>query len=118
LALALFVGAASVLIGAVHASIRSADRMTIEARSVDVAASTLAALDVEASLSTGSNLDATVPLIRGWSRGLRVRPASGSLGALGMQEVEVIITHRDSGYVYRVVTLLRSNVRGAEAEER
>ena len=108
LALALFVGAAAVITGALNSSLDGVQRQKLNLHAANLAVSVLSELQMGArSAESAGPEDFPAPFER-WNWQLSLTPLESAAGeSSGLTRVEVIIRHDDPPLVHRLAQLLK-----------
>lgn len=108
LALALFVGAAAVIMSALNASLASLERQRLSSHAVDLAESLLAEIQLGIRpVATESTRPLPAPF-QDWTSEISVTPLNGSVdGAIRLKKVEIVVRHLEPALVQRLCQVLR-----------
>lgn len=110
LALVLFVAAAAVISGGLHASLETVDRLKLNAHAADLAVSVISELQMGARSADLTGPEPFEEPFDSWTWELvisAVETAESTSEAVPMSKVEVVIRHAELPVVYRLTQVVR-----------
>lgn len=118
LALVLFVAAAAVIGGAIHASINSVDRLRLNTHALNLAVTVLSELQMGIRSVQTPGPEAFREPFENWTWELQSEAVQSEIGeASSLTKVEVIIRHKQEPVVHRLSQIVRLGVVGRGKEE-
>ncbi|MCX6906109.1 MAG: hypothetical protein NTW03_22045 [Verrucomicrobia bacterium] len=116
-ALALFVAAAAVLTGGIHASLRSVERLRLGTHAANLAVTVLSELQMGLRSTDTAGPQPFAEPFENWTCELQTAPVESEIGeASTLTKVEVIIRHKEESVVYRLTQIVRLG-RAAQGKE-
>lgn len=110
LALALFVGAATVISSGLNASIQAVYRLRLETHAANLAVSVLSEMQMHARAIVDAGPEPFAPPFEKWTWKIEItQPETSPLEADAMRKVEVIIRHTEEPVVSRITQFMRSS---------
>ena len=108
LALTLFVAAAAVISGGIHASLRSVERLRLNTHAVNLAVTVLSELQLGIRSLESPGPEPFAEPFEDWTWELQSAPVESEIGeAASLTKVEVIIRHKDEAIVHRLTQFVR-----------
>jgi hypothetical protein len=116
LALALFVGAATVISSGLNASIQSAQRLRLENHAANLAISIMSEMQMHARPIAAIGPEPLPKPFQDWTYKIEVSQEEGNIADVdSLRPVEVIIRHSQENAVYRITQLFRASEISASA---
>lgn len=117
LALALFVGAATIISTGLNASIRSVDRVRLQNHAANLAITILSEMQMHARPIVAAGPEPFPPPFADWTFKIDIAQDEGAMeGADSLRAVEVIVRHANENVVQRLTQLFpASDLAGGEA---
>lgn len=110
LALALFVGAATVISSGLNASVEAVYRLRLQTHASNLAISTLSEMQMHLRPIEAAGPEPFAPPFEDWTWQIEVgQPETSSLDADAMRKVEVIIRHSGENIVHRLTHFMRAS---------
>lgn len=110
LALALFVGAATVISSGLNASVQAVHRLREETHGIDLAISVLSEIQMRARPAEAAGPEPFAEPFEEWTWQIEVsQPETSAFEAGAMRQVEVIIRKGESNVVHRLVQWMRAS---------
>jgi type II secretory pathway pseudopilin PulG len=109
LALALFVGAATIISTGINASVQAVFRLRLETHAANLAISLISEMQMRARPITPGGPEAFEAPFTNWNYRVELQqPESGGAESDALQAVEVIVSHAEEPIVYRLTQLFRT----------
>ena len=115
LALTLFVAAAGVILGALHASIESVNRIRTEARAADLAVTLMSEMRMGLVEPKDDGPNEYEDPLEHWTWQIVTCEVEDQGGSPPMKRVEIVIRQVQEGYVYRMAELFACPDAGGQA---
>jgi hypothetical protein len=116
LALALFLGAATVIMAGLHSSVEAAERLRLHTHAMNLAISVMSEMQMHIRPITSIGPEPMPPPFEKWKYQIIVSQSqSGPIQPDALQSVEVLITHSEESAVQRLLRQFRSSEIAASA---